>query len=689
MMKQLLFTVFTVFAFFAAQAQDSLHVRVRANVKKEGIQLRWAVNSPLAWKQSNRFGFRVERYTVVRNKEILAQPEKTILTPQPLKPQPLDNWQTLATSNNYAAVIAQALYGQNFQLSGDDAKGVSKMMALAQELEQRYLVSMYAADLCYPAAVLAGWGFEDKTAKPYERYLYRIIPVPGEKMARIAMGSVYVSLDDYQVLPQPQDLAAIFGNKTVMLAWNYKILGNVYNSYFIEKSSDGQTFTRLSEIPFTNLNSKDGKPNDRMYYMDTLVSNAVPTYYRIVGLTAFSEEGPASAMVRGEGKNTLAYVPHIQQVKPTNLGGVDIAWEFDERGNEQIKGFELQYADNDKGPFLPVLAGIAPTTRTIGYDKLQVSNYFVIAAIPHEGEPVLSFPILVQPADTLPPAIPTGLKGTVDSLGVVRLSWTSNTEKDLLGYRVYRGQTQGEERIPLTDVAVRGNQFLDTLDVHNLNSKVYYAIAAVDLRYNQSEQSAVAELQKPDLVPPSPPVITIYKLTDQGIRLEWVTGQEENMASLQLYRQEKGSQQNRLIHTITDKSAFSYTDETTEADRFYQYSLKAVTAGGLASAPSPIVTIQARGRATEIGTITDFSGKVNKKDHSILLSWKHTVKGAQSFELYKGEAGKGVSLWKVTKAFEQQVQDADVQPGVQYEYVIRAVLTSGKTGSVAKVSIRN
>jgi fibronectin type 3 domain-containing protein len=688
-MKYLFFTVLSSIIFFSARAQDSLGVSVRANVKKDGIQLRWAVNSPLAWKQTNRFGFRVERYTVVRNKEILAQAEKIVLTPQPLKPQPLDHWKTLATGNNYAAVIAQALYGQSFQLSGDDAKGVSRMMALAQELEQRYLVSMYAADLCYPAAVLAGWGLEDQTAKLNERYLYRVIPVPGEKMARIAMGSVYVSLDDYQLLPQPQELTAIFGNKSVMLAWNYQLLGNVYNSYFIEKSGDGKTFTRLSDTPFTNLNGKEGKPNERMYYMDTLVNNGVPVHYRLVGVTAFGEEGPPSMTVRGQGKNTLAYVPHIQGVKPTNTGGVDLAWEFDQRGNNQIKGFELQYADNDHGPFRPVLKGIAPTARKVVFDGLQASNYLVIAAIPHEGEPVLSFPVLVQPADTLPPATPVGLKGTVDSLGIVRLSWTPNTEKDLLGYRMYRGQTQGEERIPLTDVVVRGNQFVDTLDVHNLNSKVYYAITAVDKRYNQSEQSAVAELRKPDLVPPSPPVITSYQLTDQGIRLEWITGQEENIASLQLYRRERGSDENQLIRTLADKNAQSYTDETTEADRFYQYSLKAVTLGGLASQPSPTVTVQARGRATELGKITEFAGKVSRKDRSIFLSWKHTVKDAQSFELYKGEVGKGVSLWKVTKAFEQQVQDADVLPGVQYEYVIRAVLTSGKTGSTAKVSVKN
>ena len=100
---------FLTFAGLAVFSQDTLQVSVIANVKKDVIQLRWAVNSPMAWKQANTYGFSVERYTVVRNNAILENPEKVLLTTQLLKPQPLDNWKTLATENNYAAIIAQAI----------------------------------------------------------------------------------------------------------------------------------------------------------------------------------------------------------------------------------------------------------------------------------------------------------------------------------------------------------------------------------------------------------------------------------------------------------------------------------------------------------------------------------------------------------------------------------------------------
>ncbi len=681
----LLLLVFTT--GYSVVAQDASGIGVRANVKEGLIQLRWAVNTPMAWKQSNKFGFTVERYTVVRNGEILNQPEKVLITTSPVKPQPLDNWQALATTNNFAAVIAQALYGQDFKLSDEDSKGISKLIALAQELEQRYLVSMYAADLCYPAALMAGWGFEDKTVKKGERYLYRVISAVPEKTLKIEMGSVYISLNDVTTLPQPQELVAVFGDKSVLLAWNYGILNSVYNAYFLEKSLDGKTFKRLSDTPLVNMNSKDGKSAERMFYTDSLKDNTSTAYYRLIGINAFSEEGPPSDVVKGEGKNKLIYVPHIQRAVPDKDGVLTVEWEFDERGNEQLKEFELQRSDNVKGPYVSVLKNISPDKRATTYDSLLASNYFVIAAVPKEGEPVLSFPVLVQPSDTIPPSAPTGLKGIVDSLGVVRLSWTPNKENDIYGYRIYRAQTLGEELIPLTDNAVLKNVWVDTVDVRNLNSKIYYAVTALDKRYNQSDKSATAILQKPELVPPSTPLFTGYKLVGNGIMLEWATGGEENLASVQLYRIERGDKAMKLLKSFTDQTIKSFKDSIVLADKFYSYSMITVTTGGLQSAPSPAVTVQAPAHAGEQGKITSFTAKFNRKKQQVDLAWKNTVADVKQLEIYRNEGGKGFTLLKTVKGYELMETDKDVKVGIQYEYMIRTVLENGRNGAIGKVTV--
>ncbi len=194
----------------------------------------------------------------------------------------------------------------------------------------------------------------------------------------------------------------------------------------------------------------------------------------------------------GKGRTVLPYTPHITRSAVNGVGMVEIEWEFEEEGNRLIRSFELQWADNVRGPFETVVPAIAPAQRFVLYNNPAASNYFVIAAIPHEGEPRVSAPVLLQPVDTIPPAVPVGLQGKVDSSGVAHLSWTANTEADLLGYRIYRAQDAGEELIPLNDTAWLHPYFTDTLSLRSLNNSVYYVITALDRRYNQSPPTATA-----------------------------------------------------------------------------------------------------------------------------------------------------------------------------------------------------
>jgi parallel beta-helix repeat protein len=87
--------------------------------------------------------------------------------------------------------------------------------------------------------------------------------------------------------------------------------------------------------------------------------------------------------------------------------------------------------------------------------------------------------------DTEPPAAPQGLA----ALGrdrLVHLSWKSNEEKDLAGYRLYRSDT------PLTGfVEVRSTELNRTDDQDLENGRAYYfQVTALDLAGNESKPSA-------------------------------------------------------------------------------------------------------------------------------------------------------------------------------------------------------
>ncbi|MDR0864227.1 MAG: hypothetical protein LBO74_04750 [Candidatus Symbiothrix sp.] len=653
----LLLVTFTTGAY--AQ-HDTLKIYLRSNVTKNGIQLRWTVNSPGAWYYTNKNGFIIQRYTLVRDSIVLDTPQVKILTPVPLKPPALDDWQTIATNDNYAAIIAQALYGADFEVSGG-TKGVGEMIALSQEQEQRYAMAMYAADLSFPAALFAGWGYEDQTVVKGERYLYRVVPVLDNATKAVEEGAIYAGLDDYRELPRPLELDALFGNSSVLITWNFNLLLNYYNSYFLERSEDGNLFKRLNANPLTNVTE-----SDRIFYTDSIRNNQM-YYYRVIGLTPFGLQGPVSDTIQGMGKDQLIYIPNITRILPDAKGGVEVSWEFEEAGNDFLQSFELQRGDTDKGPFATVVSDITPGQRTISYPNPLPENYLRIAAIAKEGEPAYSFTRLLQMPDSIPPAIPRGLEGRVDSLGYVHLKWMANTDADLLGYRVFKGQTEGEELVPVNDIAIRTPEFTDSVSLQNLNAKVYYAVTALDKRYNQSSLSETLALVKPVKIPPASPLLSECKAEDNGIRLDWVTGKDETLVSYIIYRGEKTMDETRYLHTLRNASVTTYLDTTVLEGVDYRYQVTAVNQGNIESQRSPVAYAKAKDKKQN-AQIKKFSGK--RTDKGIELSWQHTMTEPKSITVYRKESEGAFYLWKELSIWENSVWDDSALRNTLYEYLL-------------------
>ncbi|NDW11009.1 hypothetical protein D0T56_15265 [Dysgonomonas sp. 520] len=652
-----------IFGGSISAQQDTVRIYLRPNVTKTSIQLRWTAGSPDAWYYTNKNGVTIERYTLMRGEAILDNPEKVVLTSTPLKPPVLNDWQHIAQTDMYAAIIAQALYGDDFEVSGG-RKGIGEIIALSQEQEQRYAMSMYAADLSYQAALFAGWGYEDKTAVQGERYLYRVIPVNKDNKKHTEMASCYIGLDDYQELPQPLELDALFGNGSALITWNYQILLNYYNTYHIERSEDGKDFRRLNKSPLTNVTG-----GDRIFYTDS-IQNDKTYYYRVIGLTPFGEESPVSDTIQGQGQSKLVHIPHITRVTPYDDGSVNIEWEFNEEGNGEIKHFRLERGDTDKGPYETIEDNISSDKRNTVYQEPLPANYLRIAAIPKREaeEPTYSFPRLLQMADSIPPSTPTGLMGEIDSLGIVRLTWDANAEADLLGYRIFKGQTAGEELIPLNDIAVRTNEFADTVSLYNLNAKAYYAVTALDQRYNQSEQSKTITLLKPLKVKPAPPYISGCEATDKGIILEWIPGNDETITSYSVWRREGENEEERMIATIENASIVNYTDSTVLSNTNYIYRIRSINSGKMESEPSPSAYAKSMvGESTSL--IKKFSAKRGNK--GVTLKWELSSREIQSISIYRKEAGaSSILLKEITDIWTDEILDDKAKRNTTYEYTL-------------------
>jgi hypothetical protein len=107
-------------------------------------------------------------------------------------------------------------------------------------------------------------------------------------------------------------------------------------------------------------------------------------------------------------------------------------------------------------------------------------------------ESAASEPACATPRDIFPPAAPTGLQAVAGPDGV-SLSWNANTEADLAGYVVLRGEAPGDTLQPLVSEPIREPNYRDTSVQSGV--RYVYAIVAVD-KATPSNISARSERQE-------------------------------------------------------------------------------------------------------------------------------------------------------------------------------------------------
>ncbi len=676
------FILFMVFAVsHAQQAEQVPEVMVMARVQKDRVLLRWGTTTPVSWLRANKYGYVIERYTITRNGVLVDPPESKSLTGTTLLPLPLENWEQEVEQNDNAAIMAQALYGESFEVE-EMQGGLAQIISKSKEIEQRFSFALFAADLDFKVAKMGALGFEDTDISPNEEYLYKIIPKIPEEILKVKPGIVSVKIKEPEPLPKPIDVIAVPDDKSILITWEYAMFKPIYNAYHVERSEDGNTFTRLGDTPLVNLNDKPGSPARRMFYVDTLPQNNKRYYYRIVGISPFGEEGTPSDVVSAEGAKKLTSVPHISRYEFNNSGGVVLNWEFKKESESEISGFQLNWAAQEKGPYRTVQSNIPASSRTTTFTNPEPSNYFRIVALGKNNQKATSLTSFVQAIDSIPPKVPVGLTGVVDSLGVVNIKWEANTEKDLLGYRVFRGNLDAEELSQITVAPISKNTFVDTVQVKSLNDKVFYQIVAVDKRFNMSDYSEKLSIKKPDVVPPSSPVFKSYNQKEEGVLLQWINSSSQDVFQHKLYRQKvneakKGWQVIFQTDTIT-----SYLDTDVGSNIKYRYAIFAEDESGLLSAPSTPVTITSKKDVKEEQLIKGFSVIADRTNKNVMISWRKMPEEVTEITVYKSKKEGKPVLFKQMPNTMNRIVDNAVSPGNTYVYSLKVITKQGNHSKV-------
>ncbi|GAL86832.1 hypothetical protein MYP_4062 [Sporocytophaga myxococcoides] len=691
-MKKLL-TVIFITQFFSSFGQQKNEVKPAiaaiANTLGDSIIVRWAPNTPMAWKLSNKDGYVIERYTLPKDqKEARKTNSVKIVLASNLKPLPLEQWEPIAKQSDFGAIAAQAIFGKSFNINNKDQDNFMQAVSLAQELESRFSFALFSADQSLKVASASGLMFTDKTVQKGEKYVYKIYSLTPKATYKIDTGFVFIGTDDIKPLPKPVQFKGDFGDRVVLLSWNKIYYDDIYSNYIIERSSDnGKTFVRTSKLPFINTSPSAERKAEMMYRVDSLPENNVHYIFRVRGVSPFEEIGPPSDTIGGIGKRApLSLAPAINSVINTKDGKIKINWRFPKEQNSKVKQFEILRARKANGDY-KTLGNTKSDKREFIDENPARTNYYIIRLTDVNDNTVSSFPALGQPVDSLPPVKPLGLIGTIDPKGVLKLTWKKGNDEDVKGYRVYMANSLKEEFTQVTREAVRDTIFTDTINLNTLTSKVYYKIMATDMNGNISVFSDPLTLKRPDIIPPVPPVIQKFTASDSAIYFKWVPSTSQDVVIQVLYRREKNNLLWQALASLTPKT-FEYYDTSAVARITYEYCLTAIDDSKLESDKTQVFTLSLVDYGFN-GKIGKIESKVDRQEKKIELKWEYSDKQPERFVIYRSAKDEPLRIYKSVSGIERKFIDKSLSMNTTYTYRIKANYSDGSGSPLSNEIIIN
>jgi len=612
MYKRNLFTILIIVLFINSTNAQKSSVKLIASPRKDSILLRWAPSNSNTWRLGNEYGYIIKRYTVLQGKKIPKVIPELILNNKPFKPEAIETWEIYA-DDKYVSIAAECIFGSFYEgvsVSGNPHIAYKKY----KEEKHRFSFALYAADQSLRTAELSGLYFSDKTVKTDEKYLYKVYINCPDSLA-VDTAFFFTGLSEYQTLPKPIELAADWGDKEVNLSWNILYLNHIYNSYIVEKSLDGgKNYQLISENATVQVADKEINPQ-YMYKTDSLLDNNSMVYYRIKGISAFGETGPASDSVFGKGTLPITNAPAIINNEVINNSVIKLYWEYPEKMNDYITGFNIYRSKKPSGKKKLIYNGKDPKAREFTDSTPSFSNYYLISVYNDKTEKLSPLRTYCERIDSFPPAPPQFLTGKIDTTGKVTLSWKPNTEEDIYGYRVYRENNPKFEFILISSAEILDTTFVDSINLKTLTKKIYYRVKAK----TDSVTVVVASLNK-----------------------------NEDISSV-------------------------YLDKTVESGKEYSYYLTAEDDSKLQSLPSNMGYFKVKSDITE-----GLKLKKRVYTDKVILSWSiKTDKQVERIVIYRSIGEEAMRLYSNT--IEDSFTDQKLNPEKTYKYTIKAIYTDGSS----------
>ena len=659
------------------------NIIVKGKFENERVHLRWAPNKPTDWQMANRYGYQVFRKEFDENLAIDTSDFNPISdTIRPLKRLVWEG-QIVNDENKYSAIAMQSIY--------DKSEGTIKGMSMKDYylkkglLDTRYGFCLFSCDVDSLAAINSGLAYVDDNIEEGKTYLYRVEHLIPIQLSNTSHGSVLINTEKIYSPPKI-NLLGKSEEHSVNLMWDREKYEAHYTAFNIERSQDGKNFKKLNkELYIQGYDIEKIFYNSFFTYADSLEINEQLYHYRIAGVDIYGKQGPWSETIKLMGIDKTPPLPPVraraQHQEEDN--SILLSWQYDENESD-LYGFNVLYKKGDSKSFRKLNKELlSRDQRRHVHNEVDISSrhYYVIQAVDKRGNKATSAECKGVIIDKTPPKSPTGLSATIDSLGVVSLSWDWGPESDIYGYKIFFANQEDHEFSVVTGYAIEDTTYTDTITLNTFTRDVFYKVMAVDQSFNYSGLSDAIRVIRPDITRPSPPIFDDYEVRDSSVYLHWARSSSEDVQSLILIKKTKNTPWAELSRL--SPVANEYIDENLLSSTIYDYGIVAVDSAGLVS--DTIRPIRIKTPFSKISAVSDFLVNIDEKSKQAFLSWSHPMTSNIKFVIYKEINKGGYVMLKVNKPDEKVLYDNNIQEGKEYKYAIKVMHDDGRKSKFSEV----
>jgi len=577
--------------------------------------------------------------------------------------------------------FAPYIDGENKQLlaaghtmHGDWETNLSKnknIFSRKEEANNRYSIAMYVADIDSTAAKSLGLLYIDEEVVANKEYFY-IVSARIDTLSGLIRNGISIQSTPIQ-LPQVTFENVMEGEGKVSLYWDKEKYIDNYTAYWIEKSTDGIIFKRITNDPILPTSSLEFESNI-VNYTDS-VTNYQKADYRIIGITPFGYSSAPSHGISAMGRDKTPPRPPSNMSFIEKNNGIELNWKA--IIDTDLTHFNVYRGLAFEGHFEKV--NLHPISKDIRiYEEkseyLKYNPYYMVSSVDSAGNESKSLKLKVFLRDTLPPAPPKGLKGKIDTNGVVTLTWKANTEEDIAGYMVYFSNQRDYFYTNLTGQHIKDSTYFDTITLKTLNEYIFYRVSAVDHFRHISDFSDILELKKPDIIAPQPPHIFNIKTENDHLIIQWKASKSMDVAQQCILRRKSGE---TSWDTITRNFSPDYKDLGLVTNSIYEYTTLAIDDDGLVSIIPKLVKVflpkQVKTNPPEIAPIV-----YDTLQNALEISWIANAEDSNTYSLYRSvDEGPFLLIASLPKEKQSYNDKLYTLSEARYTYKIKTNLVNG------------